>query len=63
MALAWVLRDPRITSTLIGASNSAQIRENVGALDYLAFSAEELAAIDALAQEGGINLWEKSSAS
>jgi L-glyceraldehyde 3-phosphate reductase len=63
MALAWVLRDPRITSTLIGASNSAQIRENVGALEYMAFSAEELAAIDALAQEGGINLWEKSSAS
>jgi L-glyceraldehyde 3-phosphate reductase len=63
MALAWVLRDPRITSTLIGASNSAQIRENLGALDQLAFSDDELRAIDALAQEGGINLWAGSSGS
>jgi len=63
MALAWVLRDPRITSTLIGASNAAQIRENVAALDQLAFTDEELRAIDALAQEGQINLWAKSSAS
>ncbi|MBB3223238.1 L-glyceraldehyde 3-phosphate reductase [Pseudoduganella umbonata] len=63
MALAWVLRDPRITSTLIGASNSAQIRENVAALDQLAFSDDELRAIDALAQEGGINLWAGSSGS
>jgi L-glyceraldehyde 3-phosphate reductase len=62
MALAWVLRDPRITSTLIGASNSAQIRENIGALDRLGFSDDELRAIDALAQEGGINLWAGSSA-
>ncbi|GGY58566.1 L-glyceraldehyde 3-phosphate reductase [Pseudoduganella albidiflava] len=63
MALAWVLRDPRITSTLIGASNSAQIRENIAALDQLAFSDDELRAIDALAQEGGINLWAGSSGS
>lgn len=62
MALAWVLRDPRITSTLIGASTSAQIRENIGALDYLVFTDDELRAIDALAQEGGINLWATSSA-
>lgn len=61
MALAWVLRDARITSTLIGASNSAQIRENVAALQNLQFSAGELAAIDACAQEGGINLWAGSS--
>ncbi|HEU4843142.1 MAG TPA: L-glyceraldehyde 3-phosphate reductase [Burkholderiaceae bacterium] len=61
MALAWVLRDARITSTLIGASNSAQIRENVAALQNLQFSAAELAAIDACAQEGGINLWAGSS--
>ena len=61
MALAWVLRDPRITSTLIGASSSAQIRENVAALQNLGFSAQELAAIDAQAQEGGINLWAGSS--
>ncbi|QBE62561.1 L-glyceraldehyde 3-phosphate reductase [Pseudoduganella lutea] len=63
MALAWVLRDPRITSTLIGASNSAQIRENIAALDKLAFSDDELRAIDALAREGGINLWAGSSGS
>jgi L-glyceraldehyde 3-phosphate reductase len=61
MALAWVLRDPRITSTLIGASNAAQIRENVAALANLQFSAEELAQIDAQAQEGAINLWAGSS--
>ena len=61
MALAWVLRDARVTSTLIGASNSAQIRENVAALHNLHFSAEELAAIDAQAQEGAINLWAGSS--
>jgi len=57
MALAWVLRDPRVTSTLIGASSSAQIRENVAALQQLAFTAEELAAIDVQAHEGHINLW------
>ena len=57
MALAWVLRDPRITSTLIGASSSAQIRENVAALQQLAFTADELAAIDVQAREGHINLW------
>ncbi len=61
MALAWVLRDPRITSTLIGASSSAQIRENVAALQNLAFSAKELADIDVLAKEGAINLWAESS--
>jgi len=61
MALAWVLRDARVTSTLIGASSSAQIRENVAALQNLRFSADELAAIDQLAQEGGINLWAGSA--
>ena len=59
MALAWVLRDPRVTTTLIGASSPDQIRENVGALDNLAFSPEELAMIDALAEEGNVNLWER----
>lgn len=49
MALAWVLRDPRMTSALIGASRVEQIDENVAALNCLDFSAEELAAIDALA--------------
>ncbi len=61
MALAWVLRDPRVTTTLIGASSPEQIRENVGALANLAFSAEELAEIDQFAVEGGVNLWEKPS--
>jgi L-glyceraldehyde 3-phosphate reductase len=61
MALAWVLRDPRVTSTLIGASSSAQIRENVAALQQLQFSAAELAAIDLQARDGGINLWAGSS--
>lgn len=61
MALAWVLRDPRMTSTLIGASNSAQIRENVGAIDNLAFTSDELKAIDSAVQDGGINLWRGSS--
>ena len=61
MALAWVLRDPRVTTTLIGASSPDQIRENVGALDNLAFTPEELAMIDALAEEGNINLWQRPS--
>ena len=62
MALAWVLRDPRVTTTLIGASSPAQIRENVAALDHLAFTADELAEIDQYAVESGVNLWAKSSA-
>ncbi|HVJ41096.1 MAG TPA: L-glyceraldehyde 3-phosphate reductase [Dongiaceae bacterium] len=61
MALAWVLRDPRVTTTLIGASSVAQIKENVAALSQLSFGKEELAEIDRYAQEGGINLWEKPS--
>jgi L-glyceraldehyde 3-phosphate reductase len=61
MALAWVLRDGRVTSALIGASKPEQIRENVAALQHLDFSAEELAAIDAHAREGHVNLWEKPS--
>ncbi|WP_296253766.1 L-glyceraldehyde 3-phosphate reductase [Pseudomonas sp. UBA4194] len=61
LALAWTLRDPRVTSALIGASRPEQIIENVAALDNLTFSAEELAEIDRYAVEGGINLWEKPS--
>lgn len=61
LALAWTLRDPRVTSALIGASRPEQIIENVAALDNLVFSAEELALIDRHAVEGGINLWEKPS--
>ncbi len=61
MAYAWVLRDPRVTTTLIGASSPAQVRENVAALANLAFSPDELAEIDRYAVEGGVNLWEKPS--
>jgi L-glyceraldehyde 3-phosphate reductase len=57
MALAWTLRDPRVTSTLIGASSVAQLEENVAALDRLDFTEDELAAIDRSATESGINLW------
>jgi L-glyceraldehyde 3-phosphate reductase len=49
MAIAWVLRDPRMTSAIIGASSAAQVRENVASLDQLSFSSEELAAIDRIA--------------
>ncbi|CAM2162929.1 L-glyceraldehyde 3-phosphate reductase [Burkholderia latens] len=61
MALAWVLRGGRVTSALIGASRAEQVRENVGALKNLEFSADEVAEIDRYATEGGINLWEKPS--
>ena len=61
LALAWVLRDPRVTSALIGASSARQVEENVKALEKLDFTAEELAEIDRFAVEGGINLWEKPS--
>jgi L-glyceraldehyde 3-phosphate reductase len=62
MAVAWVLRDARVTSALIGASKPEQITELVGALKNLSFTPAELAAIDQLAVDGGINLWQKSSA-
>jgi L-glyceraldehyde 3-phosphate reductase len=61
MAIAWVLRDARVTSALIGASSAAQITELAGALSQLSFSAGELQAIDQHAVEGGINLWHKPS--
>ena len=61
MAVAWVLRDPRVTSALIGASRPKQIVELAGALQNLPFSAQELAAIDQHAVDGGINLWQRSS--
>jgi L-glyceraldehyde 3-phosphate reductase len=62
LALAWTLRDLRVTSTLIGASSVAQLEDNVASLGSLAFGADELAAIDQHAVEGGINLWARSSA-
>src|SRR5256714_15246 len=62
MALAWTLRDPRVTSTLIGASSVTQLEQNVAALAKLEFSAGELKAIDRHATESGINLWTASNA-
>jgi L-glyceraldehyde 3-phosphate reductase len=61
MAIAWVLRDPRITSALIGARTVEQLEDSLGARDNLDFSDEELAQIDRHAVEAGINLWAKSS--
>src|SRR5436305_4917975 len=61
MALAWTRRDPRITSTLIGASSVAQLEQNIGTLDNLDFSADELSEIDRHATESGINLWAASA--
>ena len=57
MAISWALRDPRVTSVLIGASSVAQLEQNVAALDHLDFSADELAKIDRYAVDGGIDLW------
>ena len=61
MALAWTLRDPRVTSTLIGASSIAQLEDNLGAIARLGFSDDELAEIDRYATESDINLWAASS--
>jgi L-glyceraldehyde 3-phosphate reductase len=61
MAIAWVLRDPRMTSTVLGASSVAQLETNVAALDNPSFSDDELAEIDKYATESGINLWANSS--
>jgi L-glyceraldehyde 3-phosphate reductase len=63
LALSWALRDPRVTSVLIGASSVRQLESNVAALDNLDFSADELSAIDEYAVEGGIDLWRGSSTS
>jgi L-glyceraldehyde 3-phosphate reductase len=61
LALAWVLRDPAVASTLVGASSVAQLEENLGALDNLDFTAEELREIDRYAADSGIDLWRSSS--
>jgi L-glyceraldehyde 3-phosphate reductase len=61
MALAWTLRDPRVTSTLVGASSVAQLEQNVGTLDKLEFSPDELSEIDRHATDSGIDLWAASS--
>jgi len=61
LAVAWTLRDPRVTSALLGASSVPQLEANVAALDNLSFGTDELAEIDRHATEAGINLWEPSS--
>jgi L-glyceraldehyde 3-phosphate reductase len=61
MSIAWVLRDPRITSALLGASSVAQLEQNVAALDRLDFDPGELEEIDQVAVDSGINLWAASS--
>jgi L-glyceraldehyde 3-phosphate reductase len=62
MALAWTLRDPRVTSALVGASSVRQLEDSLGALDNLEFTDEELAEIDRHATDSSINLWAASSA-
>ena len=62
LALSWALRDPRVTSVLIGASSIAQLEENLGAAGHTDFTADQLAAIDRDAIEAGVNLWAASSA-
>jgi L-glyceraldehyde 3-phosphate reductase len=61
MAIAWTLRDPRVTSSLIGASSVSQLEDSLGALDNLDFSDDELRTIDGHAVDAGINLWKASS--
>jgi L-glyceraldehyde 3-phosphate reductase len=61
LALAWALRDPRMTSLVIGASSVAQLEADLAALDNLAFNDDELNAIDQYATDASINLWAESS--
>jgi L-glyceraldehyde 3-phosphate reductase len=61
LALAWALRDERVTTVLIGASSVRQLDDNLAALDHLDFAADELGAIDEHAVNVGINLWEPPS--
>ena len=61
LALAWALRDERVTSALIGASSVEQLEANLAALDRLDFTDDELAEIDRYAVDGGINIWAASS--
>jgi L-glyceraldehyde 3-phosphate reductase len=61
MAIAWTLRDPRVTSALVGARTVEQLEDSLGALRTLDFSDEELAGIDSHAVEAGINIWKASS--
>jgi L-glyceraldehyde 3-phosphate reductase len=61
LAVAWVLRDERISSALLGASSVAQLEQNVAALEHLDFTEEELVEIDRYASDDGINIWSASS--
>lgn len=61
MAVAWTLRDPRVTTTLVGASSVEQLNDTAAAVNNLAFSADELAEIDQYALEGGLDLWREQS--
>jgi L-glyceraldehyde 3-phosphate reductase len=61
LAIAWVLRDARVTSALVGASSVEQLEANVAALDRLDLSDDELAAVDRYAVDSGINIWARSS--
>ncbi len=61
MALAWALRDPRVTSLVIGASSVAQLESNIQMVENMDFSDEELEAIDQFAVSSGINLWAQPS--
>jgi L-glyceraldehyde 3-phosphate reductase len=63
MAITWALRDPRVTSVLIGASSVAQLEQNVSALDNLEFSSDEIATIDRYAVDGDIDLWRTPASS
>ena len=59
MAIAWTLRDPRVTSALIGASSVAQLEDSLGALQGADFTDDELARIEPLAVDAGVDLWEE----
>jgi L-glyceraldehyde 3-phosphate reductase len=61
LALAWTLRDPRMTSTLVGASSIEQLEQNLGALQRPDFTAVELEEIDRYATDSGINIWAAST--
>jgi L-glyceraldehyde 3-phosphate reductase len=63
LALSWALRDPRVTSLVIGASSVTQLEENVAALDNMSFTPEELERIDDHAVESDIDLWRGAATS
>jgi L-glyceraldehyde 3-phosphate reductase len=62
MAIAWTLRDERVTSSLVGASSVRQLEDNVAASANLEFTSDELARIEEHAVDAGVNIWARSSA-